>query len=79
MIKIAHHQGQCTLESDRFANFKLQCFSESRMFSKNKRGRMWDWDNMNVHTPLPMKAKLTGLILGFSALVLFLTAQLFSI
>lgn len=40
---------------------------------------MWDWDNMNVHTSLPMKAKLAGLILGFSALVLFLTAQLFSI
>jgi len=34
---------------------------------------------MNAHTSLPMKAKLAGLILGFSALVLFLTAQLFSI
>lgn len=36
MIKIAHHQGQYTLESDRFANFKRQCFTESSVFSKNK-------------------------------------------
>lgn len=34
---------------------------------------------MNMLTSLPMKAKVAGLILGFSALVLFLTVQLFSI
>lgn len=36
MVKIACHQGQHTLESDRFANFKRQCFSESSVFRKNK-------------------------------------------
>jgi len=40
---------------------------------------MWDSDNADPYTLLPMKAKLAGLILGVSALVLFRTAQLFSI
>lgn len=61
-----------------FAKFKLQCFSES-IFRKSRRGRMWDWDNADPYTLLPMKAKLAGLILGVSALVFFLTARLFSI
>ena len=64
---------------NQFAKFKLQCFSESSIFHKNRRGRMWDSDNADPYTLLPMKAKLAGLILGVSALVLFRTAQLFSI